>query len=182
MGSLDSYKAHCTPYPIALNTDQKDTLGQMLEPVSGFFKSVDSQKIDEEHKIGDDVMASLRELGLFGLQIPEALGGLGLNNTQYARVVEEFVFDPSIAVTLMAHQSIGLKGILLCGTDAQKEKYLPKLASGEKLAAFALTEPGTGSDAASVKTTAVPVEGGKFWEVTGQKMWISNGGTASTVS
>lgn len=180
MGSLDSYKAHCTPYPIALSTDQKDTLGQMLEPVSGFFKAVDSQKIDEEHKIGDDVMAGLRELGLFGLQIPEALGGLGLNNTQYARVVEEFVFDPSIAVTLMAHQSIGLKGILLCGTEAQKAKYLPQLASGEKLAAFALTEPGTGSDAASVKTTAVPVEGGKFWEVTGQKMWISNGGIAST--
>jgi acyl-CoA dehydrogenase family member 9 len=79
----------------------------------------------------------------------------------------------------MAHQSIGLKGVLLCGTEAQKTKYLPKLASGEEIAAFALTEPGTGSDAASVKLTATPVDNGDAYILRGTKMWISNGGIAS---
>jgi alkylation response protein AidB-like acyl-CoA dehydrogenase len=83
---------------------------------------VDSCKIDMEHKIPEDVMQGLRELGLFGLQIPTEYGGLGLSNTSYARVVEEVAVDGSIATSLMAHQSIGLKGILLFGNEAQKAK------------------------------------------------------------
>ena len=97
--------------------------------------------------IPEEVLDGLRELGLFGLQIPEKYGGLGFTNTAYARLCEEVVADPSLAVTLMAHQSIGLKGILLNGNEEQKAKYLPKLASGEHMAAFALTEPSTGSGA-----------------------------------
>lgn len=84
----------------------------------------------------------------------------------------------SVAVTLMAHQSIGLKGILLCGTPEQKAQYLPTLATGEHIAAFCLTEPGAGSDAASVTTRAVPTEDGKAFVLNGNKMWISNGGIA----
>lgn len=123
-------------------------------------------------------MDGLKELGLFGLQIPEEYGGLGLTNSAYARVAEEVVMDPSIAVTLMAHQSIGLKGILLVGNEEQKKKYLPPLATGEQVAAFCLTESGAGSDAASVKCRAVPSDDGKEFILNGSKMWISNGGIA----
>lgn len=113
------------------------------------------------------VMAGLRELGLFGLQIDPELNGLGLSNSAYARVAEELVMDPSVAVTLMAHQSIGLKGIILFGTPEQKAKYLPPLATGEKLAAFALTEPATGSDAASISLKATPTPDGKGFILNG---------------
>ena len=155
----------------------------------------------------------LKELGVFGLQIPTELGGLGLSNTAYARVAEEVCRDASIAVTLLAHQSIGLKGlisgvfvnsqsriapsytfshclmffmhvcvssgILLNGNEEQKKKYLPKLATGEHIAAFALTEPTAGSDAASIKTKATLSADGKHFLLNGSKIWISNGGTAN---
>ena len=112
----------------------------------------------------------VQALGLFGLQIPTELNGLGLSNTAYARVVERVCFDGSIAVTLLAHQSIGLKGILLNGNEAQKKKYLPKLATGEHIAAFALTEPSSGSDAASIRTRAKLSPDGKQY-VACQRPW-----------
>jgi acyl-CoA dehydrogenase family protein 9 len=167
------------PFPRPLSSEKASELSALLAPVSSFFTKIDGAAIDAAGELPAAVLASTRELGLWGLQIPEEHGGLGLSNTAYARVVEEFVHDPSTAVTLMAHQSIGLKGLLLCGTPAQCAKYLPKLASGEELAAFALTEPGTGSDAAGVKLTATAVDGGAAWELSGEKMWITNGGTAS---
>jgi len=87
-------------------------------------------------------MNGLKEQGAFGIQVPVELGGLGLNNTQAARLFEIVSGqDLGISICVGAHQSIGFKGILLCGTDAQKQKYLPKLAAGENIAAFALTEP-----------------------------------------
>ncbi|KAI6077361.1 Acyl-CoA dehydrogenase family member 9, mitochondrial [Aix galericulata] len=113
------------------------------------------------------------------MQIPEEYGGLGLSNTMYARLGEITSLDGSIAVTLAAHQAIGLKGILIAGTDEQKAKYLPKLASGEHIAAFCLTEPGSGSDAASIQTRATLSEDGKHFLLNGSKVWISNGGLAS---
>ncbi|KAM6325178.1 complex I assembly factor ACAD9, mitochondrial isoform 1-T1 [Podargus strigoides] len=117
------------------------------------------------------------------MQIPEEYvfvpGGLGLSNTMYARLGEITSQDGSIAVTLAAHQAIGLKGILIAGTDEQKAKYLPRLASGEHIAAFCLTEPGSGSDAASIQTRATLSEDGKYFLLNGSKVWISNGGLAS---
>ena len=86
--------------------------------------------------------------------------------------------DLGIGIVVGAHQSIGFKAILICGTDEQKEKWLPDLATGRKIAAFALTEPGSGSDAASIQTRAVPSEDGKTFYLTGGKVWISNGGFA----
>ena len=165
------------PFPTVLDAEQRETLKQLVDPVERFFGSVDSARIDREEVISPEVMSQLCELGLFGLQIGEDLGGLGLSNTAFARVIE-CMTDPSIAVTLLAHQSIGLKGILMFGTEAQRQKYLPRLATGEHVAAFALTEPGTGSDAASIKLSATPTPDGKGYALNGQKMWISNGGIA----
>ncbi|KAA0146180.1 hypothetical protein FNF29_08197 [Cafeteria roenbergensis] len=168
------------PFPSALSADEREAATALAEPVGKFFADkVNSAQIDWDHKIPEEVMQGLRDLGLFGLQIEERHGGLGLSNTEYARIVEELVTDPSIAVTLMAHQSIGLKGILMFGTEEQKAKYLPKLASGEHMASFCLTEPGAGSDAAGITTRAVPADDGSGdWLLSGGKMWISNGGWA----
>ena len=124
-------------------------------------------------------MQGLRELGAFGLQVPEDLGGVGLCNTQYARLTEIVGGnDLGVGIFIGAHQSIGFKGILIAGSPEQKEKYLPRLASGEDFAAFALTEPSSGSDANSIKTRADLSPDGKHWILNGAKIWISNGGIA----
>ena len=165
------------PYPEVLTDDERETMGELVEPVRRFFdEKVDSKAIDRSSTIPPAVLAGLKELGVFGLQIPQELGGLGLSNTAYARVAEEVSRDGSIGTTLLAHQSIGLKGILLNGTDAQKKKYLPKLATGEHIASFALTEPTAGSDAGSIKTRATLSPDGKHYLLNGSKIWISNGG------
>ncbi|XP_036726514.1 complex I assembly factor ACAD9, mitochondrial isoform X2 [Balaenoptera musculus] len=113
------------------------------------------------------------------MQVPEEYGGLGLSNTMYARLGEIISLDSSIAVTLAAHQAIGLKGIILAGSEEQKARYLPRLASGEHVAAFCLTEPASGSDAASIRTRATLSEDKKHYVLHGSKVWITNGGLAS---
>uniref|UniRef100_A0A673IEL9 Acyl-CoA dehydrogenase family member 9, mitochondrial-like n=1 Tax=Sinocyclocheilus rhinocerous TaxID=307959 RepID=A0A673IEL9_9TELE len=143
---------------------------------------IDSTKIDHEAVIPPETLNGLKELGLFGIQIPEEYGGLGLSNTMYARLGEITSLDGAIAVTLAAHQAIGLKGILIAGNDDQKAKYLPKLATGEHIAAFCLTEPGSGSDAASIQTRATLTEDGKHFLLNGTKFWISNGGWADIMT
>ena len=172
--------ARAFPYP-ELSPNEAETLQMLVDPVAKFFRSVDSRAIDETKTIPPEVLHGMKELGLFGLQIPEDLHGLGLSNTGYARVCEE-ITDGSLAVTVMAHQSIGLKGILLNGNDAQKAKYLPKLATGEHIAAFALTEPSSGSDAGSIKTRATLSEDGRHFVLNGSKIWISNGGWADVLT
>ncbi|XP_006870535.1 PREDICTED: acyl-CoA dehydrogenase family member 9, mitochondrial [Chrysochloris asiatica] len=112
------------------------------------------------------------------MQIPEEYGGLGLSNTMYARLGEIVGLDASIAVTLAAHQAIGLKGIIMTGNEEQKAKYLPKLALGEHIAAFCLTEPASGSDAASIRTRATLSDDKKHYILNGSKIWITNGGLA----
>ncbi|OXB65347.1 hypothetical protein ASZ78_016991 [Callipepla squamata] len=172
-------KEEVFPYPEITNEELQE-INQFIGPVEKFFsEEVDSKKIDQDAKIPPETLKGLRDLGLFGMQIPEEYGGLGLSNTMYARLGEIISLDGSIAVTLAAHQAIGLKGILIAGTEAQKAKYLPKLASGEHIAAFCLTEPGSGSDAASIQTRATLSEDGKHFLLNGSKVWISNGGLAS---
>jgi acyl-CoA dehydrogenase family protein 9 len=160
------------------NAEEVDTVRTLLESVRRFFeRHVDSAKIDREQHVGDDVMLGLKQLGLFGMLVPQSHGGAGLSNTGYARVVQEVAgLDASIAVTLGAHQSIGMKGLLLFGSDELKARYLPRLATGEIVAAFALTEPGAGSDAAAIQTRAERREGG--YVLSGSKIWITNGGFA----
>ncbi|XP_014645082.1 PREDICTED: very long-chain specific acyl-CoA dehydrogenase, mitochondrial isoform X1 [Ceratotherium simum simum] len=168
------------PYPSVLNEEQTQFLKELVGPVSRFFQDVnDPAKNDMLERVEETTMQGLKELGAFGLQVPSELGGVGLCNTQYARLVEIVgMHDLGVGITLGAHQSIGFKGILLFGTKAQKEKYLPKLASGETIAAFCLTEPSSGSDAASIRSSAVPSPCGKYYTLNGSKIWISNGGLA----
>lgn len=166
-------------YPEISDNEELEELTQMYNQVEKFFlEEVDSKKIDEDACIPEETLKMIGEMGLFGQQVPPEYGGLGLNATKFARLAEATALDGSIAVTLAAHQSIGLKGILLYGTEEQKSKYLPKLASGELLAAFCLTEPSSGSDAASIQTRATLSEDGKHYHLNGSKIWISNGGLA----
>ncbi|XP_040445287.1 complex I assembly factor ACAD9, mitochondrial [Falco naumanni] len=172
-------KEEVFPYP-EISNEELEEINQFVEPVEKFFsEEVDSKKIDQDARIPPETLKGLKDLGLFGMQIPEEYGGLGLSNTMYARLGEITSLDGSIAVTLAAHQAIGLKGILIAGTDEQKARYLPKLASGEHIAAFCLTEPGSGSDAASIQSRATLSEDGKYFLLNGSKVWISNGGLAS---
>jgi acyl-CoA dehydrogenase family member 9 len=165
------------PFPEPTETEA-DNLHGMLDSVRRFFAAnVDSAKIDKEHTIDPAVIQGLKDLGLFGMLIAEPYGGIGLSATGYARVMQEVAaYDSSLAVTLGAHQSIGLKGLLLFGTPEQKNKYLPRLATGEMVAAFALTEPGAGSDAAAIQTRAE--RSGDGFVLNGSKIWITNGGFA----
>jgi very long chain acyl-CoA dehydrogenase len=180
-GQLESRQVF--PYPDVLTDEQRDTLKMLVDPVSKFFEEVnDPAKNDAEEKVEEKALNGLWELGAFGLQVPQDLGGLGLTNTQYTRVVEIVGgHDLGVGITLGAHQSIGFKGILLVGTPEQKAKYLPRVTSGE-FAAFCLTEPSSGSDAGSIKSRAVLSPDGKHYILNGSKIWISNGGLAEIMT
>jgi acyl-CoA dehydrogenase family member 9 len=141
----------------------------------------DAKKIEEDGWIGDDTIAELGERGLLGLYVPEEYGGQGLSQTGYCRVSEVFAqIDATLSVVMGVHQSIGMKGIVLYGTDEQKQRFLPDLASGRKLAAFALTEPNAGSDVASMETRAERQSDGS-WRLDGMKHYIGNGSKAGVL-
>uniref|UniRef100_A0A1I7T324 Very long-chain specific acyl-CoA dehydrogenase, mitochondrial n=1 Tax=Caenorhabditis tropicalis TaxID=1561998 RepID=A0A1I7T324_9PELO len=168
------------PYPLNMTEEQKETLGMVMSPLEKMLIEVnDVVKNDETSDIPREVLDKFAELGTFGVLVPPELEGSGFNNSQMARVAEIVgAYDLGFGVVMGAHQSIGYKGILLEGTDAQKQKYLPDLATGRKFAAFALTEPTTGSDASSVRTRAELSADGKHYVLNGGKIWISNGGFA----
>jgi alkylation response protein AidB-like acyl-CoA dehydrogenase len=167
------------PYPTLLPKD-REVLGAMVDAIDQFLAPMhdDFRRWDREASQPAEFIQGLRDLGLFGLIIPEEYGGLGLSNAGYARVLcQSSTHDSSASLTIGAHSSIGMKGILLFGTPEQKARYLPRLASGEMIAAFCLTESGAGSDAASIRTTAAPNADGS-WLLNGEKIWITNGGIA----
>jgi acyl-CoA dehydrogenase family protein 9 len=168
------------PYP-KISSEEAENLKLILESIRQFAKDhINSEEIDRNESIPQEVLTGLAEIGLFGMSIPEAYGGYGFSATAYNRVFEEIAsIDASLAVTLGGHQSIGLKGLLLHGTEEQKKKYLPKLASGEWLAAFALTEPNAGSDAAGIQSLAVLDASKTHYVLNGGKIWITNGGLAN---
>jgi alkylation response protein AidB-like acyl-CoA dehydrogenase len=167
------------PYPTIAARD-REMLAMMVESIDRFLedKQEDFKRWDREAHQPEEFLQALGELGLFGLIIPEAFGGLELSNAGYARVLAQTSsHDSSVSLTIGAHSSIGMKGILLFGTPEQKARYLPKLASGEMIAAFCLTEANAGSDAASVRTSAKRTADGS-WTLNGEKIWITNGGIA----
>jgi alkylation response protein AidB-like acyl-CoA dehydrogenase len=135
-----------------------------------------AEELDREKRFPYEIVAELAELGLMGMTIPEAYGGAGTDTLSYAIAVEELTrIDSSVAITVAAHHSLGTMPIYLFGTEEQKTRWLPELAGGRKLAAFALTEPSAGSDAAAVRTTA-KLEDGE-WVIDGSKIFITNAGT-----
>jgi acyl-CoA dehydrogenase family member 9 len=141
----------------------------------------DPHKVEEERWIGDKTIRELGERGLMGLYVPEEYGGQGLSQTGYCRVSENFAqIDATLSVIMGVHQSIGMKGIVLFGSDEQKARFLPDLASGRKLAAFALTEPNAGSDVKGMETRAERQSDGS-WRLDGMKHYIGNGSKAGVL-
>jgi acyl-CoA dehydrogenase family protein 9 len=167
------------PFPEP-GAEEADQIRRALDGLRRFLGAkVDPARIDREHRLPDEVLDGARELGLFGLNIGAEYGGAGLSTLAYTRVMEEVAaHDASLAVTLGAHQSIGLRALLLYGTDAQKARYLPALAAGERVAAFALTEPSAGSDAAAIQTRAELAPDGRHYVLNGSKIWTTNGAFA----
>jgi short-chain 2-methylacyl-CoA dehydrogenase len=138
-----------------------------------------AEELDRESRFPYELVAELGELGLMGLPIPEEYGGAGGDTVSYALAIEELTrIDSSVAITVAAHTSLGTMPILLFGSEEQKRAWLPDLASGRRLAAFGLTEPGAGSDAGNARTTAELADG--EWVVNGSKMFITNAGTDVT--
>lgn len=167
------------PFP-RISESEQETLRLVLESIDRFMseKGEDFRSYDVKGEQPDAYVEELKTLGLFSLIIPEEYAGLGLSNSAYSRVLQQTSrYDASTSLTIGAHSSIGMKALLLFGTEEQKSKYLPRLATGELIAAFCLTESGSGSDAASVKTSARRESDGS-WVLNGEKIWITNGGTA----
>jgi acyl-CoA dehydrogenase family protein 9 len=167
------------PYP-EVDAAERETVSAFLDSFRAFARDhVDSASIERDQGVPSEVIRGLAELGAFGMTIPEAYGGYGFSSSAYCRVTEEIGrTDASLGILIGGHQSIGLKGLLLYGSEEQKRKWLPKLATGEMIAAFALTEPEAGSDAASIRTTAVYDAATDTFVLNGIKHWISNGGFA----
>ena len=175
----DILEENLFPYPRIRERD-REMLGAMTDAIDQFLadKAHELKQYDRKAEQPPEFIQALRDMGLFGLIIPEVYGGLELSNGAYARVLgQTSSHDSSVSLTIGAHSSIGMKGLLLFGNDEQKQRYLPKLASGEMIAAFCLTESGAGSDAASIRTKAVQNADGS-WTLSGEKIWITNGGIA----
>ncbi|MBC7894451.1 MAG: acyl-CoA dehydrogenase family protein [Cytophagaceae bacterium] len=143
---------------------------------------IDPAVIDEQETVSEPVIRALAQIGLLGLTIPREYGGLGLSASGYAKVFGEISrIDPSLAVLVGVHCGLGSKAIVLFGNSEQKARYLPGLARGETLAAYALTEPDVGSDAQNIKTQATMNADGS-WTLSGRKIWIGNGHRAGVIA
>jgi alkylation response protein AidB-like acyl-CoA dehydrogenase len=138
-----------------------------------------AEELDREGRFPYELLRELAELGLMGMTIPEEYGGAGADTVSYAIAVEELTrIDSSVAITLAAHHSLGTLPIYYFGSEEQRREWLPDLASGKRLAAFGLTEPGAGSDAGATRTRAELRDG--RWVVNGSKIFITNAGTDVT--
>ncbi|MGL1901527.1 MAG: acyl-CoA dehydrogenase family protein [Fibrobacterales bacterium] len=174
MGNLDLDAIF--PFPIQSESERHigDTL---VKEVSVFLKeNLDAEEVDETRTIPDEIIEGFKKMNLFAMKVPKEYNGLGLSQVNYGRVMAAITsWCASTAVFISAHQSIGIpQPLKLFGTEAQKKKYLPQFAEG-KISAFALTEPGVGSDPAQMQTTAVLNEEGTHYVINGTKLWCTNG-------
>src|SRR5919107_5592938 len=161
------------PFPSTL--DERDpeetrTVRRLLASLERMSRGlIDPARFDEEERIPEEVIQALAAEGFLGISIPQEYGGLGLSPAAYSHVFGAVSsLDPSIGVLVAVHAGLGAKAIVLYGTTEQKERYLPGLARGETLAAYALTEPETGSDAQNIKTTATLSADGSRWLLNGR--------------
>ena len=165
------------PYP-RLSVEEAAKVDTLIARFGEVTADYDPVAAERERWVGDDLIAALGEAGLLGLHVPEQYGGQGLSQTGYCKVFEAVAaLDPTLSVVMGVHQSIGYKGITLFGSDEQKQRFLPDLASGRMLAGFALTEASAGSDAYHVQSRAVRQPDGS-WRLNGDKRYIGNGSKA----
>ncbi|KOX16955.1 acyl-CoA dehydrogenase family protein [Nocardiopsis sp. NRRL B-16309] len=164
-------------HPLTVPDEAADRDGEaFLARLRDFCEGIDSQRIEREERIPDEVVRGLRELGAFGMKIPAEYGGLGLSQLHYNRALTLIgSASPAIAALLSAHQSIGVpQPVAMFGTQAQKQAFLPRCARDD-ISAFLLTEPDVGSDPARLRTTATPTEDGSAYVLDGVKLWTTNG-------
>jgi len=161
-----------------------DEHNMLIDLISDFAKSEIipiAREIDQTSRFPSEIISKLGDLGILSIPVPKEYGGSGMDNVAYAAAIMELAkADASIAITVAAHTSLGTMPIVLAGTEDQKKKYVPKLASGEILGAFGLTEPEAGSDAGATKTTAE--RKGNNYIVNGGKIFITNAGVAGLLS
>ena len=174
------------PFPAPLSErdpDEASTVRRLLSDLDRMSRGlIDSAKFDEEEAIPEAVIRAIADAGFLGMSIPREYGGLGLSPSAYAHVFGALSsLDPSLGVLVAVHCGLGSKAIVLFGTDAQKQRYLPMLARGDTLAAYALTEPETGSDAQNIVSQAQQNPDGS-WSLTGHKHWIGNGHRAGVIA
>ena len=169
------------PYP---DTSDNQQVNQLVADLRQYCaQKIDSVAIDRKAEIPQEVISGLGKLGVLGACLPKSCGGMDLSQSAYCRILEVLGGHcGSTALFVNAHHSIGPRALVLFGTEDQKRKWLPKLATGEWISAFALTEPEAGSDAANVQTTATPTADGKGYVLSGEKRWITNGGIAQVLT
>ncbi len=167
------------PFP-ELSAEERESLTMVLDSFRSFAADhVHAAKEDHDGRFPDSMLEAFHALGFMGMNIPEAYGGFGASAKVFNRVFGEIGgTDPALAVYFGAHQSIGCKGVVLFGSEDQKQKWLPRCASGELVAAFCLTEPGSGSDAQAMAARAVLSDDETHYVLNGTKIWISNAGYA----
>ncbi len=167
------------PYPEPLRGHADEVHGVLDTFRRYAAHHIDSERLDREAAISPELLNGLKALGLFGLTVPKEYGGSGFGKTAYARAIQEIAgVDAAVAMTLSAHESLGVMALLLFAEEEVNARWLPRLATGECIAAFALAEVGAGSDAASLQTRADFDAALNEYVLTGEKAWVTNGGIA----
>lgn len=171
------------PYPTLTGVQQTQVETVLRELRAVCDQHLDAAQIDRQADIPQELISRLGSVGLLGMTAPQSVGGRDFSQLAYCRMLEELGSRCSAtSIFVNAHHSIGMRGLLLFGSEQQKRKWLPDLVSGEKIAAFALTEVQAGSDAANVQTTATPSEDGKTFLLNGSKRYITNGAIADILT
>ncbi len=175
--------AQIYPYP-ELKPEERESVHRAMAEVRRYCdEHIDAAAIDRNAEIPQEVVEGLGRIGVLGMTVPPEYGGQGMSQMGYCKIMEIIGgHDAGVTVFVNAHHSIGIRALVLYGTEEQKRRYLPDLVSGRKLAAFALTEPEAGSDAANVQTTATPSADGKSYTLNGSKRYITNGGIAGVLT
>ncbi len=155
-------------------TDEQRAITEMVRQFADEQILPHAEHYDHEDEFPEPIVAQMRELGLFGVTIPEEYGGMGLDLTTYAMIVEQLSRGWISISGIVNTHFIGSHLLMKFGTDEQKERFLPRMATGELRASFSLSEPEVGSDVQGLKSTAVRRDDGG-WEINGQKMWVTNG-------
>lgn len=180
-GNIDSDKNFSYPN---LSDSERQTIEGYLAEVQHFTDTkIDPDWIDRHSEIPESVISGLANLGVLGVSVPKEFGGLGMSQHTYCKTVEIIAAKcSSTALFINAHQSVGLKALLLFGTEEQKKRWLRPLARGEEIAAFSLTEPNAGSDAGGIETRAVFDPKKNVYRINGKKQWTTNGSLAHVLT